>query len=101
MIISRIDFLHRASVDQRTLEVWIEEEWIVPTGDPVGTVFSEVDIARAALIRELKQDMGVNDEGVGLILALLDQVHGLRKALAQTLAAARRISKPDPAAPGE
>jgi len=47
--------------------------------------FSEADLARANLIRDLTQDLGVNDEGVGVILSLVDQVHGLRKALAEVL----------------
>jgi chaperone modulatory protein CbpM len=34
------------------------------------------------LIQDLKHDMGVNDEGVGIILNLLDQMHSLRKAMA-------------------
>ena len=43
--------------------------------------FSEIDIARARLIRDLKMDLGVNDEGVGVILNLLDQLHGMRRNL--------------------
>jgi len=35
--------------------------------------FSDADLARANLIRELQQDLGVNNEGVGVILHLLDQ----------------------------
>ncbi len=30
MIISKQDFLDRAQLDRETLEVWIEEEWLVP-----------------------------------------------------------------------
>jgi len=85
MIISKLDFLDRMQLDRETLEVWIEEEWLVPSGTATEPAFSEVDLARAKLIRDLIQDMGVNDEGVGVILNLLDQVHGLRKALADML----------------
>jgi len=35
------------------------------------------------LIRDLKADFGVNDEGVDVILHLVDQLHGLRRALEQ------------------
>jgi chaperone modulatory protein CbpM len=82
MIISKLDFLYRAQLDQETLEVWIKEEWLVPNETSGEPEFSEVDVARAKLIRDLKQDMGVNDEGVGIILNLLDQMHSLRKAMA-------------------
>ena len=32
MIISKQEFLDRAQLDRETLEVWIEEEWLVPSG---------------------------------------------------------------------
>lgn len=40
-----------------------------------------MDVARAQLIRDLVGAIGVNSEGVAIILSLLDQVHGLRAAL--------------------
>ena len=48
--------------------------------------FTELDLARARLIHDLKHNMGVNDEGLDVILHLIDQMHGLRRALAQALA---------------
>jgi chaperone modulatory protein CbpM len=85
MMINRTDFLYRTHLDEATLEIWIAEEWLSPqrTGPEVG--FTEADLARASLISELQQDLGVNREGVGVILNLLDQLHGLRCALAGKL----------------
>ena len=94
MIISKLEFLDRAQLDHETLEVWIEEEWLVPSGTATELAFSEADLARAKLIRDLMQDLGVNDEGVGVILNLLDQVHGLRRALADMLRSARQRTTP-------
>ena len=48
-----------------------------------------MDLARARLIHDLKHNMGVNDEGLDVILHLIDQMHGLRKALAEALASMR------------
>ena len=45
-----------------------------------------MDVARAGLIHDLKHNMGVNDEGLDVILHLIDQMHGLRRALAEALA---------------
>jgi len=81
MIISKREFLYRAHLDQETLKVWIAEEWLAPQGGAEETAFSDADLARANLIRELQEDLGVNKEGVGVILHLLDQMHSLRKAL--------------------
>lgn len=89
MIISRLEFLHRAGLDQETLQVWIEEQWLIPSSTAHDQAFSDADLARAELIRELRHDFGVNDEGVGVVLALLDQVHSLRNALAETLVSVR------------
>ena len=94
MIISKREFLVRAQLDQETLEVWIAEEWLVPGGTTVDLQFSEADLARAELIRDLKRDLGVNDEGVGVILNLLDQVHSLRTALAEVLQSVREGELP-------
>src|SRR6266705_3742257 len=94
MIISKQEFLDRTQLDRETLEVWIEEEWLVPSGTAPEVAFSEADVARAALIRDLMQDLGVNDEGVGVVLNLLDQMHGLGRVLAGTLQSVRQKSAP-------
>jgi chaperone modulatory protein CbpM len=79
-------FLERARLDRATLKIWIEEEWLVPVRTGEAPSFSETDLARARLIHDLTHNMGVNDAGLGLILHLLDQMHGLRKALGESLA---------------
>jgi chaperone modulatory protein CbpM len=85
MMITRQEFLIRARLDRDTLEAWIAEEWIVPTGADPEVSFTEADLARAELIRDLMGDLEVNDAGVGVILNLVDQMHGLRKMLADLL----------------
>ena len=100
MIISRLEFLQRLQIDQDTLEVWIKEEWLVATETGTDLAFSEADVARATLIRELMRDLGVNSEGVGVILNLLDQLHSMRKVLAHLMHAPRDPASPiDPASP--
>jgi chaperone modulatory protein CbpM len=80
---TRQEFLKSSGLQGRTLELWIEQEWLVPEETPEGGSFSEVDIARAHFIQELKADIGANDEGIGVILHLVDQLHGVRRALAE------------------
>jgi chaperone modulatory protein CbpM len=81
------EFCQRARLGARTLSAWIEAGWLLPRRNGEGDRFSEIDLARARLIRELKQDLGVNDEGIPVILDLVDQVHGLRHTLRELLAA--------------
>ncbi|WP_228126854.1 chaperone modulator CbpM [Candidatus Viadribacter manganicus] len=89
MMFTIMDFLARAHVDRETLEIWIEEEWLVPSQTTPERTFTEADLARVQLIRDLTDDLGVNAEGVGVVLSLVDQVHGLRNVLAEVLSTAR------------
>ena len=83
MIMGRQEFLTSSGVEAQTLEFWIEQQWLIPAQTDAETSFSDTDVARARLIRDLKGDFGVNDEGVDVILHLVDQLHGLRRALQQ------------------
>jgi chaperone modulatory protein CbpM len=40
-------------------------------------------MARARLIQDLTREFGVNNEGIDVILHLVDQLHGMRRAFAQ------------------
>ena len=88
-MITEREFLELAHLDRATLSIWIEEEWLIPGRAAPELAFAEMDLARANLIRDLKDNMGVNDEGLGVILHLLDQTHALRRALADALDFAR------------
>jgi len=74
-------FLLQTRLEVEVLESWIAAGWVLPRQDSETHRFSAVDVARAQLIRELTQDMGVNAEGIAIILQLVDQIHGLRCAL--------------------
>jgi chaperone modulatory protein CbpM len=81
-------FVVHAKIDVRTLETWVEAGWLVPGRVEGHLHYSEVDLARAHLINDLG-GLGVNEAGVPIVLDLVDQLHGLRRALHHALAAAR------------
>jgi chaperone modulatory protein CbpM len=83
MIVNKQDFLTHAGIQSQTLDLWLEQQWLIPDQTFAGMNFSDMDIARARLIQDLRMDFGVNDEGVDVILHLVDQLHGLRRALEQ------------------
>jgi chaperone modulatory protein CbpM len=83
VIITKQQFLSSAGLEVQTLEFWIEQQWLVPDRTSDEVIFSDTDVARAHLIRDLKGDFGVNDEGIDVILHLVDQLHGLRQAFEQ------------------
>lgn len=93
MKLSKQEFVSLSGVEHGTLNAWIEEEWLIPSGSSVEMTFSDIDIARARLIRDLQVDLGVNDEGVGVILKLLDQLYGVRRALVELRHAIRTTSE--------
>jgi chaperone modulatory protein CbpM len=83
------EFVFHASIDVHTLETWIEAGWIAPHRNESGARYSDVDLARARLIKDLSH-IGVNEAGVPIILDLVDQLHGVRGLLREVLASARR-----------
>jgi len=81
------EFLLAARIDAAVLTTWVEAGWLVPQRDETAEDFSETDLARACLIRDLQHDMGVNEDAVPIILDLIDQVHGLRRMLREVATA--------------
>jgi chaperone modulatory protein CbpM len=75
------EFLVRARVERGSLEAWVAAGWIVPPQLDPELMFADVDLARVQLIRDLREDFGVNDEGVSVVLHLVDQMHGLRRSM--------------------
>lgn len=77
------EFLNSSGVQVQVLDFWLEQRWLIPEETPAGVRFSDMDVARAHLIHDLKHDFGANDEGIDVILHLMDQLHGLRRAFVQ------------------
>jgi chaperone modulatory protein CbpM len=84
-MIAVAEFLLRCRVERQSLDAWITAGWLVPPQTEPEPMFSDIDLARAQLIRDLREDLGVNDEGVSVILHLLDQMHGLRRSMQDLL----------------
>lgn len=62
------------------LRVWVRQGFIKPA-DETAQNFSEADLARAALISNLEDELGFSEEDVPVLLNLIDQIHGLRSEL--------------------
>ena len=68
-------YVHHARLDNEVIDQWVEAGWLTPHQETAGERYSSIDLARAYLIRDLK-DLGVNDDGIPVVLDLIDQVHG-------------------------
>ena len=75
-------FFVRPDDDSEALSAPIVGDGVQARPDDIQT---QVDLARAQLICDLQDDLGVNDEGVEVILDLLDQLYGLRQAVRDML----------------
>jgi chaperone modulatory protein CbpM len=81
------EFLVRARLEDDVVKEWVAAGWLIPADQAGEADFSDIDVARAHLISDLKADIGVNDEGIAVVLHLLDQLHGLRRTLGDILSA--------------
>ena len=76
------EFCSHLGVDVTVVEFWITEGWLRPDTSAGRRDFRQADTARGRLILDLVQRMGVNEAGVDIVMDLIDQIHGLRDAVA-------------------
>jgi chaperone modulatory protein CbpM len=81
------EFRRLTRLDIATVEAWRNAGWLLPQDEGGEPAYREVDVARAQLICDLRRDFGINDEGVTVVLDLVDQLHGLRRTLREVVAA--------------
>jgi chaperone modulatory protein CbpM len=84
-MLDHAEFSRALRIDSERLQVFIDRGWISPPIVGGKAVFRDVDVARADLIADLADAMGVNDEGIDLVLDLLDQLYGLRSELGRLI----------------
>ena len=83
-----------ARIDRATLEEYIERKWLKPIPHKQDWQFEEIDIARMQLVYHLTEKINVNDEGIDIVLSLMDQLYGTR-ALMRNIAQAINKQTPD------
>ncbi len=63
------------------VERWVARGLLRPSGATETWTFEPVDVARVRLLTELTGDIGLDDDTVETVIALIDQVHTLRGQL--------------------
>ena len=63
------------------VERWVARGLLRPSGSTESWSFEPIDVARARLLTELVDDVGIDDDTVEAMVALIDQVHTLRGQL--------------------
>lgn len=90
MLCARIEGLQPAELDY-----WIAHQWVRPAGGPGHWMFQEIDVARVRLIRELRQELGLDEEAVPLTLSLLDQLYDARRGARRLCDIIERLAPSD------
>lgn len=86
-----------ASVEGLTvtrLRAFVAAECVAPEEQAGRLAFAEVDVARLRLLAELVSDFDLDAEAAGMVVSLVDRIHGLRREL-------RRLGEAVAAEPGE
>jgi chaperone modulatory protein CbpM len=59
----------------------VRKGWIRPEAIEGAPVFAEIDVARVTLLKQLCDELEIEEDTVAVLISLLDQVHSLRREL--------------------
>jgi chaperone modulatory protein CbpM len=69
-------------LDEQQIADWVARGWVHVEGERRSEwTFTDFDVARIHLVRELRVDLALDEESLPLVLSLLDQVYSLRRTL--------------------
>ena len=71
----------RGGLTSMHVERWVARGLLRPAGTSDAWSFEQIDLARARLLAELGDDIGLDDDTVETVVGLVDQVHTLRGEL--------------------
>jgi chaperone modulatory protein CbpM len=63
------------------LTAWCARGWVQPARQGNKVEYRAVDVARVQLICEMRDDLAVNEEGIAVVLDLMDQLYDARARL--------------------
>ncbi len=69
------------------LHTFIELEIVSPIQTTQGFVYRQVDLVRLELLCELAEDFELEDDALGVVISLIDQLHSARNNLRTVLTA--------------
>jgi len=68
-------------INDELLVSWIEEGWVRPNRVGKSYAFSDMDVARVHMLRDIHFTLQIEIESVPVVLNLLDQLYGHRRQL--------------------
>lgn len=76
-----------ARLTHTQLAAFVEAEVVVPVLSESGPVFRQIDIARLELLCDLAEQFDLAVDAIGIVISLVDQLHGVRAELRAVLEA--------------
>lgn len=83
-----------ARLTETQLVAFIEADLVRPLHSEDGPKFRQMDIARLELLCELAESHALDEDALGLVMSLVDQLHGVRAEL-RALLDALEAADPD------
>ena len=69
------------------LTTYVKHEFLSPTQSEAGPVYDAADLARIELICDLSEQFDLEGDALGVVLSLIDQLHGVRGELRRVMGA--------------
>ena len=69
------------------LVAFVEARIVWPVQTERGPAYRRIDLARLELLRDLAEDFELSEEALGVVMSLVDQLHGARADLRSVLTA--------------
>ncbi len=69
------------------LTTYVRHEFLRPAQSETGPVYTAADLARIELICDLDEQFNLQGDALGVVLSLIDQLHGVRSELRRVMSA--------------
>ena len=70
-----------ASLTRTRLMSFVQAEIVIPLQTEGGPVFRRIDIVRLELLCDLSDQFDLQEDALGVVMSLIDQLHGVRAEL--------------------
>ncbi|MBJ6372470.1 hypothetical protein [Sedimentitalea arenosa] len=74
----------------KRLSRFVQAEFVTPVLSDTGPKFRDIDRVRLELLCELSDDFDLDEDALGVIISLIDQLHSVRSDLRRVLSAVQQ-----------
>lgn len=70
-----------SGLTRRQLYAFVNAQIVTPMQSELGPVYRQMDLVRIELLCELSEQFDLGDDALGVVISLIDQLHGVRAEL--------------------